>query len=104
MKSVRYEIVFPAHEKRRLKVEALAECAGVHPILAQRFIECGLIEPSGREGAEWFFDEDAVPRLQMICRLRDHLGINVAGIAVILDLRDRLTALQRENAVFRARL
>jgi len=40
----------------------------------------------------------------MICRLRDHLGINVAGIAVILDLRDRLTALQRENAVFRARL
>ena len=104
MKFIRHEIVFPSHKKRRLKVEALAERAGVHPALVQRFIECGLIEPSGREGTELFFDEDAVPRLQMICRLRDHLGINVAGIAVILDLRDRLTALQRENAVFRARL
>jgi chaperone modulatory protein CbpM len=104
MKFIRYEIIFCPRERQRLKLEALAERAGVHPILVQRFIDCGLIEPSGREGAELFFDEDAVPRLQMIRRLRDHLGINVAGIAVILELRDRLSALQRENAIFRARL
>ena len=103
MKFIRYEIILCPPEKQRLKLEALAERAGVHPALIQRFLDCGLIEPSGREGAELFFDEDALPRLQMIRRLRNHLGVNVAGIAVILDLRDRLRALQRENAVLRAR-
>jgi DNA-binding transcriptional MerR regulator len=34
-------------------------------------------------------------------RLRHDLGVNLAGIAVILDLRDRLTALQREIALWR---
>jgi DNA-binding transcriptional MerR regulator len=104
MKFIRYEIILCPPEKQPLKLDALAERAGVHPILIQRFIDCGLLEPSGREGGELFFDEETVPRLQMIHRLRDHLGINVAGIAVILDLRDRLKGLQRENAVFRARL
>jgi hypothetical protein len=37
-----------------------------------------------------------VPRLKMIGRLREQLGINVAGIAVILDLLERITALQNE--------
>ena len=51
-----------------------------------------------------FFNKDTVPRLHMIRRLRDNLGINLAGISVILDLRDRLIALQRENAIYRARI
>jgi len=42
--------------------------------------------------------------LRMIGRLRENLGINLAGIAVILNLRDRLSALQRENAIYRARI
>ena len=39
----------------------------------------------------------------MIGRLRESLGINLAGIAVILDLRDRYCALQRENETLRSR-
>ena len=100
----RYEIVFRRPEDQPLTLEALAERADMHPALVERFIECGLIEPSGREGARLFFAEDAVPRLRMIGRLRDNLGINLAGIAVILDLRDRLCALQRENERQRSRL
>jgi len=104
MKFTRYEIIFCPPKEQRLKLEGLAERAGVHPTLVHRFIDCGLIEPSGREGAELFFEQDTVARLQMIRRLRDQLGVNIAGIAVILDLRERLSALQRENAKFRARL
>ena len=51
-----------------------------------------------------FFDGAAVPRLRMIRRLREELGVNLAGIAVILDLRDKLRTLQRENEMYRARL
>jgi len=100
----RYEIIFCAPANQWLTLEALAERAGFHPAVVQCFIDLGLIEPSGREGARLFFDEDAVPRLHLIGRLRDNLGINLAGIAVVLDLRDRLRALQRENASYRARL
>jgi DNA-binding transcriptional MerR regulator len=51
-----------------------------------------------------FFDAAAVPRLRTIRRLRENLGINVAGIAVVLDLLDKLAALQRENELQRSRL
>jgi hypothetical protein len=51
-----------------------------------------------------FFDASAVPRLRTIGRLRKGLGINVAGVAVILDLLDKLCALQRENEMQRSRL
>lgn len=99
----RYEIVFrPAEE--RLSLDALAARADMHPALVRRFFECGLIEPSAREGEELFFDVAAIPRLRMIERLRGTLGINVAGIAVILDLCERVRALQRENQTYRLRL
>ena len=61
----------------------------LHPMLVERFVECGLIEPIDVEGDTLFFDASAVPRLRMIGRLRETLGINVAGIAVDLDLLDR---------------
>ncbi len=99
----RYEIVFRRPESRLLTLELLAAHADMHPALIERFVECGLIEPSAREGAKMFFDAAAVPRLRTIRRLRENLGINLAGIAVILDLLDKLGALQRENAVQRNR-
>lgn len=92
----RYELVFRRVENH-LSLEALAARADMHPALVERFVECGLIEPCAREGASLFFDAAAVPRLRLIGRLRDNLGINLAGIAVVLDLLDRLRALQREN-------
>ena len=75
----------------------------MHPALVERFVEFGLIEPVEWEGATLLFDASAVPRLRMIGRLRESLGINLAGIAVILDLLDRLCALQRENETLRSR-
>jgi chaperone modulatory protein CbpM len=104
MPTRRYEIVLYRHETQQLTLDALAARAGMHPAVVERFVELGLIEPIEREGATSFFDAAAVPRLRTIVRLRETLGINVAGIAVILDLLDRLCALQHENEVQRSRL
>lgn len=93
----RYEIVIRRREAQYLTLDALADRAEMHPLLVERFVECGLVEPSAREGAELLFDAAAVPRLRTIKRLREHLGINIAGIAVVLDLLERIAALQREN-------
>ena len=90
-----------AHEQ--LTLEGLAVCAGVHPTRIAYFVEYGLIEPIARTGPQWLFDPACIARLHMIERLRRDLGANLAGIAVILDLLDRLTALQREVEQWRRR-
>ena len=50
------------------------------------------------------FEVAAVPRLRLIKRLRCDIGVNLAGIAVILDMLDRLCALQREAEWQRSQL
>jgi MerR family transcriptional regulator, heat shock protein HspR len=90
-------------EPEQLTLESLAACAGVHPTLITYFVEYGLLEPSARTGTQWLFDTACIARLRMIERLRRDLGANLAGIAVILDLLDRLTTLQREVEQWRRR-
>jgi chaperone modulatory protein CbpM len=97
MAAPRYDIVLCRREAQQLTLEALAARTDIHPALVERFVEFGLIEPIEWEGASTLFDVSAIARLRMIGRLRESLGINLAGIAVILDLLDRMCALQREN-------
>jgi DNA-binding transcriptional MerR regulator len=97
----RYAIVLRRREAQQLTLEALAAHAGMHPELVGRFVELGLIEPVEFDGATALFDASAIVRLRMIGRLRKSLGINLAGIGVIVNLLDRLCALQRENELQR---
>jgi hypothetical protein len=76
----------------------------MHPGLVERFVEFGLVEPIEGDGPTMVFSPSAVSRLATIGRLRDSLGINLTGIAVVLDLIDRLNALKRENELLRCRL
>ena len=104
MTAPRYEIVLVRREPQQLTIETLAAHAGFHPALVERFVELGLIEPVERHGTILLFDVSAVPRLRTIGRLRESLGINLAGIAVIVDLLDRFCALQRANESLRNQL
>ena len=99
----RYDIVLLRREPQKLTLDAVASRAGMHPTVVERFVEFGLIEPIEQEGTTLFFDPSAIPRLRMIGRLRESLGINLSGIAVIQDLLDRLCALQLENEALRRR-
>ena len=96
MRKPRAPMTLGRAEPEQLTLEGLAACAGVHPALIEYFVEYGLLEPSARTGRQWLFDAACLARLRMIERLRRDLGANLAGIAVILDLLDRLTTLQRE--------
>lgn len=104
MSASRVEIAICHLEQEQFTLESLATRAGVHPALLESLLEYGLLEPREQAGPRSLFDASSLDRLRMIERLRRDLGVNLAGIAVILDLRDRLTALQRELAVWRARV
>jgi len=102
MRERRYELVLCQRERDQLTLEMLAATAEIHPGLVERFVACGLLEPAEWIGPMLLFDAAAVPRLQMILRLRRDTGVNLAGIDMILDLLDRIRALERENQQLRA--
>jgi DNA-binding transcriptional MerR regulator len=103
MSEPRASITLYRTEPEQLTLEDLAACAGVHPAHIAYFVEYGLIEPSAYRGTQWLFEPACIARLRLIERLRRDLGANLAGIAVILDLLDRLTTLQREVEQWRRR-
>jgi DNA-binding transcriptional MerR regulator len=100
----RYDIILCRSERQLLTLDAVASGAGLHPAMVETFVECGLLEPIEWEGQSLLFEASAIPRLRLIGRLRQSLGLNLAGISVTLDLLDRLCALQRENEILRSRL
>ncbi|MDD2443264.1 MAG: chaperone modulator CbpM [Desulfotomaculaceae bacterium] len=67
------------------------ESLGIHPDLAQRLAEFGIVEIfRGHVRA------NQAERLLKLLRLRSNLGVNLHGAAIILDLLDRIEALQDE--------
>ena len=101
MDKPRYQLVTCRVEREQLTLEVLAARAGLHPTLVEGFVDFGLLEPDERAGGHLLFNVACLPRLRLLERLRRDVGINLSGIAAILDLLDRLTALQRENAWLR---
>jgi len=77
------------------ELKIIAKKVGLSPRTLKVWIEEGLIEPQ-REGRRYLFDENDLKRLLLIRRLRDELGVNLAGIDIILQLLDRITELQAE--------
>lgn len=99
-----YAIVLRRHERGELTLDDLASRAHVHPGVVSQFVEFGLITPVRQSEVELLFDSAAAPRLRKIIRLRRSLGINLAGISVVLDLLDKLSAVQLENQALRRRI
>ena len=95
MKARRYEIAVVRTRRNLMPLEDAARRLGLHPDIVQQFLEFGLLEPAEVTGAEIMLDPVALRRIGVIQRLRYDLGINLAGIGVILDLLDRIDALQR---------
>ncbi|MCW2706697.1 MAG: MerR family transcriptional regulator [Frankiales bacterium] len=77
-----------------LSPDALARQTGVHPDLIRRFVALGLLDPEpGQAGALHFRQRD-VARVLRAQRLRAALGLNYASLGLVLDLLDRVAALE----------
>jgi DNA-binding transcriptional MerR regulator len=74
----------------QMTLEVLAQRAGVHPQRVLDYVEYGLLEPDESMGGRLLFTTATVARLVKIERLRRDLGVNLTGIAIILDLLERL--------------
>jgi DNA-binding transcriptional MerR regulator len=79
-----------------LDLESLAGTAGMHPQHVRRLVALGLLEPARAVDGELRFPPSEVLALARIQRLRVGLGINYAALGLVLDLLDRVAALESE--------
>ena len=78
---------------RSLSLDEVAARCGLHPILVERLVALGLIDPV--EGASDRFPPEVTLRLQRAMRLRRDLGLSYNGAALVLELLDRIETLER---------
>jgi MerR family transcriptional regulator, heat shock protein HspR len=79
----------PQTAKKYYSLQVVADLLGVHPQAIRIYEREGLIS-SIRCGPDRYYSPTQIERLRVIIRLRQELGINLAGIEVILHMRDRL--------------
>ena len=88
----------------RMSFASLAARAGLPPELVEQFIAFGLLTPSKPLVDPPLYDDEALLRLGRIRRLRRDLQLNLAGVAVALDLIERIERFEREVVALRSRL
>src|SRR5213080_3730503 len=85
--------------KRRAKtftISAVAEQFDVHPQTLRLYEREGLLKPSRSEGNTRLYTDDDLERLELILTLTRDLGVNLAGVEIILNMREKMDAMQRE--------
>ncbi len=90
--------------KRRGKgaymISAVAEMYGIHPQTLRLYEREGLLKPSRTEGNTRLYTEEDLERLEFILSLARDLGVNISGIAIILQMRERMEEMQRQMQDF----
>ena len=69
----------------------------IHPQTLRLYEREGLLLPSRTEGKTRLYSEEDMERLEFILSLTRDLGVNLAGVEVILNLRDQMQKLQEET-------
>lgn len=78
------------------RIGAIAERYGIHPQTLRMYEREGLLRPARTEGNTRLYDNDTVERLEIILTLTRHLGVNLAGVDVILHMKQRMEKMQGE--------
>ncbi len=90
--------------KRRGKgaymISVVAEMYDIHPQTLRLYEREGLLKPSRSDGNTRLYTEEDLKRLEFILSLARDLGVNIAGIGIILNMRERMEQMQRQMQEF----
>jgi MerR family transcriptional regulator/heat shock protein HspR len=81
-------------------ISAVAETYDIHPQTLRLYEREGLLKPSRSEGNTRLYTQEDLERLELILNLTRDLGVNLAGVEVILNMRQRLEEMQGEMQQF----
>ena len=90
--------------KRKTKgaymISAVAEMYEIHPQTLRLYEREGLLKPSRTEGNKRLYTDEDLERLEFILNLARDLGVNIAGLAIILQMRERMEEMNRQMQNF----
>src|ERR1700687_1205890 len=94
----------PPRAKKRVKVgymiSAVAELYKLHPQTLRLYERVGLLKPSRSEGNTRLYTDSDLERLGVILTLARDMGVNLAGIEIILNMREKLIEMERQMEEF----
>jgi MerR family transcriptional regulator/heat shock protein HspR len=77
-------------------IGVVAEMVGVHPQTLRFYEKKGLLRPSRTEGRTRMYSADDVEELSRLLRLTRDLGVNLAGVEIIIRMRRRMVDMQKQ--------
>jgi MerR family transcriptional regulator/heat shock protein HspR len=82
--------------RKYVLISAVAERFDIHPQTLRLYEREGLLTPARSAGNTRLYDEDAIQRLETILTLTRDLGVNLAGVEVILNLQQQMERMRHE--------
>lgn len=81
-------------------ISAVAEQYQIHPQTLRLYEREGLLRPSRSDGNTRLYTDDDLERLEVILHLTRDLGVNLAGVEIILNMREKMSAMQHQIEEF----
>ena len=82
--------------KAYFMISAVAQRYDIHPQTLRLYEREGLLKPSRTDGNTRLYSEEDLERLQTILSLTRDLGVNLAGVEIILNMRTKIEQMQSE--------
>lgn len=85
--------------KKRIRtytISAVAELYDIHPQTLRMYEREGLLKPSRSDGNTRLYEDSDLERLEVVLSLTRDLGVNLAGVEIILNMREKMEQMQRE--------
>ena len=77
-------------------ISAVADQYGIHPQTLRLYEREGLLKPSRSVGNTRLYTDEDLERLELVLSLTRDLGVNLAGVEIILNMREKMDAMQQE--------
>jgi MerR family transcriptional regulator/heat shock protein HspR len=81
-------------------ISAVAESYGIHPQTLRLYERQGLLKPSRTEGNTRLYTEEDIERLEVILSLTRDMGVNLAGVEIVLNMREKMERMQKQMREF----
>jgi len=86
--------------KAAYMISAVSEKYGIHPQTLRLYEREGLLRPSRSDGNTRLYTDEDLDRLEVILSLTRDLGVNLAGVEIILNMREKMEEMQRHMESF----
>ena len=85
-------------------ISVVATMLDIHPQTLRQYEREGLVEPSRTQGRMRLYSQRDIERMKLILRLTRQMGVNLAGVDIVLQLKEQIDAMQEEIDQLRAEL